>query len=433
MIFSHRNSSSLLLLSTLLLILVSTSTALLSRNKIPTTKPVSKIAGTSPSQANGEQKKRKRKERVKKDEKVIFFPTAAHRAEDGTSWDIPIHGWIYEPDLGLSTSDLFRRAILTSLRKYIGLSRDDEATPILKRRVGSFLVDNERRKELSVQIGCDEDGECCRVFKLPKSSKNGHFHAVLNIDDSELAELPGATNPEKGILHFQAVMEKDDDRVFAGSAQMTPPRGYSVISDIDDTVKITGVGNKKKLLKSTFMEEFKQVPGMSELYQKWSEELDCRFHFVSSSPWQLWEELAQFLSDVGFPHATYHLKPIRIKDRTLFDLWKSPLETKIGVIESILEAFPDRKFLLVGDTGEKDPEVYGEIARRHPRQIKGIYVRNVTGETGEEERYDEAWSGVNREICVLFDEPTDIELRPEVIAEALELKKENAELDALRP
>ena len=351
-------------------------------------------------------------------------------------------------DLTDICSFFYNSALLTSLRKYIGLSRDDEATPILKRRVGKFLVDNERRKELSVQIGCEDNTDYCRIFKLPKSQKNGHFHAMLNLNDSELNDITtcgGATTSSSSsssssgdgsavdVLHFKAVMEENDDRVFEGVAQMVPPKGISVISDIDDTVKITGVGSKKKLLKSTFLEEFKEVPGMAQLYQNWCQDLDCRFHFVSSSPWQLWEDLSEFFQQSGFPLATYHLKPIRIKDRTLFDLWKSPLETKISVIESILQGFPDRKFVLVGDTGEKDPEVYGEIARRFPNQIKGIYVRNVTGETGQEERYDEAWSGVDRSICSVFDEPTDIELSSELLAIAEELKKEAVKEESLKP
>jgi phosphatidate phosphatase APP1 len=293
----------------------------------------------------------------------------------------------------------------------LGLKRDDEKTKILKRRVGPFLVDNERRKELVVQLGCtDNSGESCRVFPLPQSKKNGHFEAMLNIDDEELAAIQEATCDEKNTVHYQAVVEDSDERIFEGLAMLISPTGISVISDIDDTVKITGVGDKRALLRSTFMEEFKEVPGMAQMYQQWASDMDAKFHFVSSSPWQLWEELETFLSRVGFPMATFHLKPIRLKDRTLLNLWKCPLETKIAVIESILESFPLRQFLLVGDTGEKDPEVYGEIARRYPNQIKGIYVRNVTNETGEEERYQEAWVDVNPEICHVFTDPSSVKL-----------------------
>lgn len=431
--FSASSHSKLILLAVLVLIMsqhCQSADALLSRTGRKSTIHVPPVK-IHASEVEGEHK-RKRKERVKLDEKVVFFPTAARRSEDGASWEIPIHGWIYEPE----TTDLARRAIMTSIRKYIGLKRDEEATTILKRRIGSFMVDNERRKEISIQIGCDDlHDDCCRVFKLPKSKKNGHFEAILTLNDGELQEIPGAADGK--LLHFKAVTESNDDRVFEGYAQMIPPTGVSVISDIDDTVKFTGVGNKKQLLRSTFMEEFREVPGMSELYQKWSQDMDAKFHFVSSSPWQLWEELAAFLKKVGFPDATYHLKPVRVKDRTLFNLWKSPLETKIDVIESIFTDFPQRKFLLVGDTGEKDPEVYGIIARKYPDQVKGIYVRNVTGETGNEERYAEAWLDVNREICALFNEPCDIRLSRKLLKEFKPKKAKSdaqpVEKDVLKP
>ena len=50
---------------------------------------------------------------------------------------------------------------------------------------------------------------------------------------------------------------------------------------------------------------------------------------------------------------------------------------KTGVIERILADFPRRRFLLVGDSGEQDPEIYGAIARKHPEQVERIFIRNV--------------------------------------------------------
>lgn len=308
---------------------------------------------------------------------------------------------------------VFGRAFVTSLRKSLRLGRDDEESKILRRRVGPFLVDNERRKRLSIQIGNDEHARERRVFEMPKSGKNGHFECELTISDDELSEFKDEY-PD-GLLHFTAVTEEGDDRVFEGVAHLIPSEGLSVISDIDDTVKITHVGSKRKLLRSTFMEEFQEVKGMAEKYRQWEQELGAKFHFVSSSPWQLWEEIDVFLRRLGFPLATYHLKPIRLKDRTLFDLWKDPVKTKTDTIESILEEFPYRMFALVGDTGEKDPEVYGEMSRRYPQRVQGIFLRNVTNETGTEERYVEAFEGVDPSIVTIFNDPQEMVLSGEVL------------------
>jgi hypothetical protein len=302
---------------------------------------------------------------------------------------------------------------VAGLRKYLKLDRNCEESKILQRRVGAFLVDNERRKKLSVQIGNDEHARERRVFAMPKSCKNGHFECELSIEDQELKEFMDEY-PDH-LLHYRAVTEKGDDRVFEGVAHLIGEEGWSVISDIDDTVKITHVGSKRKLLRSTFMEEFTEVEGMAEKYKQWETNLNAKFHFVSSSPWQLWEEIDLFLRRTGFPLATYHLKPIRLKDRTLFDLWKDPMKTKTDTIASILEEYPHRLFVLVGDTGEKDPEVYGEMARRFPQRVQGVFLRNVTDETGTEGRYRKAFEGVDPDVWTIFNDPSEMEISPEAV------------------
>ena len=92
---------------------------------------------------------------------------------------------------------------------------------------------------------------------------------------------------------------------------------------------------------------------------------NCAFHFVSASPYQLFEDLSTFFDKEGFPLATYHLKRIRVKDKTLLQLFADPFEYKIGQIERILQKYPQRKFILIGDSGEKDPEVYIELCQRY--------------------------------------------------------------------
>ena len=57
------------------------------------------------------------------------------------------------------------------------------------------------------------------------------------------------------------------------------------------------------------------------------------------------------------------MKQLRVKDTSILKLFENPVAYKQSVIEELIQAFPNRKFLLVGDSGEKDPEVYGIIAR----------------------------------------------------------------------
>ena len=86
------------------------------------------------------------------------------------------------------------------------------------------------------------------------------------------------------------------------------------------------------------------------------------------------------LPAAGFPPATYHLRRVRLKDSSILSLLADPLKAKLPLIESLFTDYPHRTFVLVGDSGERDPEIYGELARRHPDQVARIFLRDVTGE-----------------------------------------------------
>jgi phosphatidate phosphatase APP1 len=126
----------------------------------------------------------------------------------------------------------------------------------------------------------------------------------------------------------------------------------------------------------------------------------------------LYPELEEFRRASDFPDGTFHLKTFRWKDESFFDLFQSPVEYKLGVIEPLLEAFPRRRFRLVGDSGEADPEVYGELARRYPGQIERILIRELSGATRQSERYRAAFREVPAETWSLFSEPRENAAQP---------------------
>jgi len=234
------------------------------------------------------------------------------------------------------------------------------------------------------------------------TSENGQVLALL--------ELPVATvnaSAEQGRLHFFAVSPFGDPRRFEGDVQLVTGSGISVISDIDDTIKITNVTDHRQLFDNTFFRDFREVEGMPELYQSLAAG-GASLHFVSSSPWQLYQPLAEFIDTAGFPRATLSLKAVRFRDQTLFNFFKKGTETKPAQIEPILQQFTGRKFILIGDSGEQDPEVYGDITRRYPSQILKILIRNADGSDAGDERYRIAFKGVARDRWQLFADAAEI-------------------------
>jgi phosphatidate phosphatase APP1 len=156
------------------------------------------------------------------------------------------------------------------------------------------------------------------------------------------------------------------------------PQGLSVISDIDDTIKRSEVGNYRAMIANTFLKPFQAVPGMPELYGRIAAG-GAAFHYVSGSPWQLYLPLVEFVEARGFPSGSFDLKSFRVKElSTLRGMLQSQRGAKLPPIRRLLGNYPQRRFMMFGDSGEEDPEIYAEAARLHPGQVVGIFIRNVS-------------------------------------------------------
>lgn len=326
--------------------------------------------------------------RLKSDERIVFYPTTAQRIVGQTAWRMEIRGCVFEPEK--------RAWLTTTLREALDL-KDVEMTPaeekVFNERARLFLADHERRKEVFIQLGTN-------LLAVGKSRTDGTFSATVHLSDTDVRG--------KSQIPFTAALTTADQREFRGEAFPLEETGLSVISDIDDTIKITEVRDRNATLRNTFLREFQPVPGMAEFYQRLSRERGAKFHYISASPWQLYEPLAMLVDTYGFPHGTFALKEFRWKSRSFLSLFAHPEKYKPGVIEPLLKQFPKRRFILIGDSGERDPEIYGALARKFPEQIERIYIRDVTNEPADAERYAKAFRDVPRGCWQLFREPREI-------------------------
>ncbi|MFQ5733333.1 MAG: App1 family protein [Planctomycetaceae bacterium] len=336
---------------------------------------------------------------VKSDEQLVFFPTHAFYDEKAEVWRVRVHGWLFEP----KTRSVKRRVLKRAVRMVIDVPDDAAARKRFDERISRFLVDNERNKRVVIQFGE-------RTCELGRTNKAGHVRATIRLSQGEMRALQkrsGDGNP----LAFRALLAAGDKRRFDGRVRATSPNGVSVISDVDDTIKITQVTKRREMLANTFYRPFKPVPGMSQLYRR-LQKRGATFHYVSASPWQLHRPLQSLLVSYRFPEGTLHLRDFRLADtRSLNELMNS--DSKKRVIAGLLKDFPRRRFLLFGDSGERDPELYGEFARRHTKQIVGIFIRNATGESPAGKRFQTAFRGVDVSRWRVFSEPSQV--KPTVV------------------
>jgi len=124
----------------------------------------------------------------------------------------------------------------------------------------------------------------------------------------------------------------------------------------------------------------------------------------------LYAPLREFLDRDAFPWASFSLKAVRFRDETLLDLFKQGTETKPAAIGNILDRYPYRRFVLVGDSGEQDPEVYAELLRNRPEQVLRVYIRNVTQADRDDERFASVFDGIDADRWQLFTNPEALTL-----------------------
>jgi hypothetical protein len=323
-------------------------------------------------------------------ETVVLFPSLGHLEPDGVTWRLYVQGDVYSPGrLGLT-----KRILLQLLQRAMRVPREALQSEVFRDRIARFIAADERGKRIAVRLGSS-------TFVLGrKSAGNGHFSGVIRLRDEELTGLR-----ESGRLeHDQLVLDvchPDDELLSQGTIHLIPPAGVSIISDIDDTLKHSDVASRHTLLANTFLHEYQPVAGMAEQFQRWAD-AGAAFHYVSSSPWQLYRHLAAHLAEEGFPEGTFHLRAFRLRDHLLRRLLLLRRSGKSAVIKGILRAFPQRKFVLVGDSGEADPEIYASLARRFPRQIVRILIREVDVPQNNLIRFGKAFRGLAPDVAATF-------------------------------
>lgn len=331
---------------------------------------------------------------IKSDEYVVFYPALASLGPRGQFWTVEIHGLIYEHTTFSKSVPFVSKLIGFKKLKPVKQYRN-----LYKERLGWFFIDNERGKRLQIALKG-------KRYTLKPSGSNGHFKGHIKIPASTVKTW---SLDKFQRISFKAITNVHDDRVFSGEIYFTQQNGVSVISDIDDTIKLSEVHDKKKLIKNTFFRPYLEIPGMAQTYMKWYRQHKVQLHYVTSSPWQLYVPLRKFMENAKFPPGSFHMKFFRIKDRSFFNVFSKSLNYKVQSISRIIQQYPLRTFILVGDSGEKDLQVYTKIAEKYPGRINVIYIRD-TGHRHKNYKKNSLYNApdeVNGTPVIVFDTDTD--------------------------
>lgn len=208
----------------------------------------------------------------------------------------------------------------------------------------------------------------------------GYFHT--SFDDFEL--------PKSGKVWHDVELElldkfRDDQGTVKATGKVVIPEQpeFGVISDVDDTILVSHSSDFIKKVQLTFLHNARtRVPfeGVSAFYQALQAGGDQQqfnpVFYVSSSPWNLYDLLTHFCEANEIPEGPFMLRDIGLTEKRL--LRSSHKKHKVAQIKQIFDTYPDTKFILIGDSGQKDPEIYQGLTEEYADHIQGIYIRDVT-------------------------------------------------------
>ncbi len=231
--------------------------------------------------------------------------------------------------------------------------------------------------------------------ELPGASMRVRIGAVEargSTDDEGYFELPISAPELSGVGVWKtAEVEVVEAKVRglvpvrATAEILVPSNGaeLGVISDIDDTVLQTHVTQKLKMIWVTLSgSAFTRMPfeGTSELYRALAGGKTGRANnpvfYVSKSPWNLYDFLIDFMDYHELPRGPLLLRDVGLREAP-------PIDHKTAAVSRLLETYPNLPFILIGDSGERDPDIYLATAAQNPGRVRAIYIRDLAAASAE--------------------------------------------------
>ena len=248
----------------------------------------------------------------------------------------------------------------SSWRNLLSTYKRIESDPLAHARVVARVAGAERI------LVADEEGFLREWIDLPEPLATDKPWQPFEL------ELVEPVRPEQGPVRTTGLV-----RVLEPSAAL------GVISDLDDTVIQSRIANFLQAVRTVMLGNARTrlpFPGVAAFYEALEKGIDGArsnpIFYVSSSPWNIYDVIGEFLELQRIP-----MGPICLRD---WDVEVSALTSsrlknhKEPLIREILDLYPTLPFILIGDTSQKDPEIYREIVKSYPGRILAVYIRNVS-------------------------------------------------------
>ncbi|WPH00211.1 Hypothetical protein R9X50_00303400 [Acrodontium crateriforme] len=323
---------------------------------------------------------------------VLNLDPYANYTENG--WQIRFHGNVYkQPNTSNETLDKLADDLFIYGTKLSDLSEDEQA----------------QARNLTAEIFVIQQGDVnvstIHIEPAPSQGSSGQAGgggSTNTTGGTQDLTLPYPTTPEgdfdvfvpiksNGLTAGNATQQVQRMNTYVGGASLgngtaylVPNEGLTVVSDIDDILRVTKIYEPKEGLLNTFARPFVQWENMPDIYRNWSQALpNLHFHYLTTTPEQVTRNYMQFIYST-YPGGSFDTRPLN------FSNVAETLSVREFLLTKIFETFPNRKFVLVADTSNSDVmKDYPKMAHDYPDQVQCIFLRNTSAsDSGDKFPYD---------------------------------------------
>lgn len=332
----------------------------------------------------------------------------------GSQWNLRVHGNVFkQPDISNDTIDDLANVFLidTSVSQL-----DQQGQDMARNLTREIYVVQQDDVNVTVNIlpgpmfggdgepeggGGQTAGGIDQFVQLPyPTTPEGDFDVFVPLDNNTgLTAGAGEIPPQRLNVYAQGT------DIGNATSYLVSDQGLTVISDIDDILRVTKIYDPKEGLLNSFARPFTQWMNMPDIYRNWSASLpNMHFHYLTTTPEQITRNYMDFIYKT-YPGGSFDTRPLNFSDLS------ATLSIRKYLLDKVFQTFPNRKFILVADTSNSDVmRDYPEMAKQYPGQVQCIFLRNTSAtDSSDHFPYNtEGFQDLNQQMYMFFLTPDDL-------------------------
>lgn len=344
------------------------------------------------------------------------MPSAyANWTDDG--WNVRVHGNVYKiPNISTEKiDDLANIFLIDTEVDELSETEKAQARNVTK---SIFVVQQDDESvtvdfvnDVSVQPGenggaINARGGAQKITMPYNTTAQGDFDAFIQLKNTTGPEggylIPGNQTTQIQTLNMYAGGVDNDGN---STAYLVPPEGITVLSDIDDILRITKIYKPSEGLLNTFARPFTPWMNMPEIFANWSSSIrDFHFHYLTTTPEQVTRTYMDFIYKT-YPLGSFDTRPLNFSDIS------ATLSIRRFLLDKIFQTFPRRQFILIADTSNSDVmKAYPALYKDYPGQVLCIFLRN-TSATDSDNKFPyntEGFQDIPQDNYMFFKVPDDL-------------------------